>query len=257
MNEIYLVSEKLARIPESAFDSAEEHLGCALPPTFKEFMRQFGEGDICGYIRPYHPERIIGQTKIHAEYLRDGQVKSLGVTTEYARDLIAVADTIDSDLIFFHPSDVNTYILFPRHKSTAFRIGGSFEALVRSIGSDDVIVEPFEGYYFQPWNGFGTVRFSRDMPRLTLPEMTDLFSSISKADYVIVASESIDYFIRRCGAHLQYLNMRNGEYLQFIVQFDQASEQLFLEQFAKVFGGMGFSVSESYNTSETGLRSLG
>jgi hypothetical protein len=252
---MYIVSRTLKGVSQREIDIAERKLGSKLPPTFTRFLLKYGEGSISGYIRPNSPRTIPKESKKCAEYIDDSYLEKLDISRDYARQLVMVADTIDGDMVFFHPEAVTTYLLFPRHHLEAFRINGTFDQLLTWIGEKGVIVQKFGGYYFQPWNDFCTLRFSGAF--LSIEDAKAQFRSVARESFLIETEDCIDYFIEEFGAHLQYLEMRDKSYTQFIIHFDKACEKVFVPQLEAALARRAFSVTESHNVSSSNLRKLG
>ena len=74
--------------------------------------------------------------------------------------------------------------------------------------------------------------------------METLFKTIGSPDYRVRGKnpDSIDFFIRKYGAHLNYLVMDN--YQQFIVEFDSDSTAEFLPLLTSGLAGKGFQITE-------------
>jgi len=77
--------------------------------------------------------------------------------------------------------------------------------------------------------------------------MAALFEQLGAADYRVDDPEMVDYFLKASGAHLQYLFLKDQDYVQFIVSFDAQVADAFVPRLAKLLGGKGFSVSEHSN----------
>jgi hypothetical protein len=243
---IYVVSDKLVPVSQDQLDRARAALRSDFPPGYDEFMLKFGKGDFSGYVRPYDPDRIVSELSSNREWLSHDcwNEGNLRLTRAERETLILFADTIDSDSFAFLPGRPKEIFVLPRHKQLLFKIGPTFLDLLNWVLSSGKIVQPFENAFFQPWNDYSSLRFDNPTCTYELDQMKAIFESVASPDYVVFGKKerSIEYFIRKFGAHLSYL-LLDG-YDQFIVYFDADSADKFLPILTSALGGKGFRITE-------------
>lgn len=249
LDDIYVVSERLVPVSREQIDRARAALKTDFPCGYDEFMLRFGKGDFSGYLRPHDPDRILDGLVSNREWLGHNywDAKDSGFPSGAGANLVLFADTIDSDAFAFLPGKPEVIYVFPRHESRIYRVGRSFLELLNWVANSGIVVQAFERGFFQPWNDFASIRIHNPHRTLSCSEMTTLFQRIGAADHLIVGREVelIDYFIRRYGAHLNYLVMR--DYVQFIIHFDSASAAEFSALLSRSLKGHGFRITEHAN----------
>lgn len=243
-NEIYVVSDKLVAVPATQFDRARIALDTDFPRGFEEFVLKFGKGDFSGYLRPYDPERIARDLQSNREWLshdfwEDG---ALRLAREDRARLILFADTIDSDAFAFLPGNPEEIFVLPRHATKLFKIGPTFLDLLNWVLGSGELAQPSDLRFFQPWNEYSSLRFDNSTRAYELDEMATIFERVGTANHTVRGQDSIDYFIQKYGAHLNYLLL--DSYDQFIVRFDQDSASEFVPLLQRALAGKGFRVTE-------------
>jgi hypothetical protein len=246
IDDIYIVSNKLVPVSPTQFDRARVALGTEFPQGFVQFMLKFGKGDLSGYLRPYDPDRITGELASNREWFakdfwEDGELR---LTPEERANLIPFADTIDSDAFAFLPGAPEKIFVLPRQDNRLFETGPTFLKLLNWVANSGELVRPFELGFFQPWNDNASIRLDNPSHNYDLDQMKAIFESIGAPDNVVLGEEeeSIDFFIRKYGAHINYLLL--DEYTQFIVSFDYEAAQEFLLLLTRALAGKGFRITE-------------
>jgi hypothetical protein len=248
LNDIYLVSERTVSILPEEIETAKSILGTRFPPGYDEFMLRFGVGDFAGYLRPYPPSRVVRELKENRD--RSAQDFWVGAGVKISRneraELIPFADTIDADSFAFHPRNVGEIYVFPRHDDKIYKVGPSLLGLLEWVATSGTTVQPFSTAFFQPWNDYASLRLENSKRKLTCEEMKVIFQSIGVHSHLIEGEDgnSIDYFIRGYGAHLNYLRL--NAYAQFIIRFDQDSAPAFVNRLEEAVAGKGFKITEHH-----------
>jgi hypothetical protein len=249
LDDIYIVSDKLVPVTQEQLDSARAALGTEFPPGFDEFMLKFGKGDYAGYLRPYNPERIVSELSSNREafatdYWTEGKLR---LTDAERAALIPFADTIDSDMFAFLPKKPEQIFVLPRQSQELFKTGPTFIHLLNWAANSGELVEPFDLKYFQPWNENASLRLNNPARAYDVDEIESFFKTIGAPDYRVRGKkqQSIDFFIRKYGAHLSYLLM--DDYQQFIVGFDSPCAAQFLSLLTRALAGKGFQIAEHNN----------
>jgi hypothetical protein len=246
LDNIYVVSDKRAPVSQDQLNTARATLDTEFPPGFDEFMLKFGKGEYAGYLRPYDPDRIVSELSSNREsfetdFWTEGELR---LTDAERASLIPFADTIDGDYFAFLPKKPKQIYVLPRQSQTLFKTGPTFIHLLNWVTESGEIVERIDLKSFQPWNEHASLRMISPEHAYEVDEMETLFKTIGSADYQVRGKkpDSIDFFIRKYGAHLSYLLM--GDYQQFIVGFDSDSTAQFLPLLTSALTGKDFQISE-------------
>ena len=248
IDEIYVVSDKLVPLSQEQFERARLALETEFPAGYDQFMLKFGKGDFSGYLRPYDPDRVVSELASNRELLTEDYWDrgKLRLTREERMKLILFADTIDSDLFAFPPGAPKEIFVLPRQDNQIFKTGPTFLDLLNWVADSGEIVQPFRAKFFQPWNDGASLRLDNPNNPHDVAQMKAIFESIGSADYVVLGEkeESIDFFVRKFGAHLSYLHL--DRYTQFIVSFDHESAPQFLSLLTRALAGKGFRITEHH-----------
>jgi len=246
LDNIYVVSDKLAPVSQEQLDRAQTTLDTEFPPGFGEFMLKFGMGEYSGYLRPYGPDLIVSELSANREnfvtdYWTEGKLR---LTDAERAALIPFADTIDGDMFAFLPKKPKQIYVLPRQSQQLFKTGPTFIHLLNWVTESGEIVEPIDLKSFQPWNENSSLRMISPEHAHDVDEMEALFKTIGSADYRVRGKkpDSIDFFILKYGAHLSYLLM--DDYQQFIVGFDSDSAAEFLPLLTSALADKGFQITE-------------
>jgi hypothetical protein len=244
LDNIYVVSDKLAPISQEQLDHAKATLDTEFPPGFDEFMLKFGQGEYAGYLRPYNPDRIVSQLSSNREsfetdFWTEGELR---LTDAERASLIPFGDTIDGDMFAFLPKKPKAIFVLPRQSQKLFKTGPTFIHLLNWVTDSGEIVQPIDLKSFQPWNEHASLRMESPEHAYEVDEMETLFKTIGSPDYQAKKPDSFDFFIRKYGAHLSYLLM--DDYQQFIVGFDSHSTAEFLPLLTSALAGKGFEITE-------------
>jgi hypothetical protein len=246
LDNIYVVSDKLAPVSQVQLDKARATLDTEFPPGFDEFMLKFGKGEYSGYLRPYDPDSIVSELSSNRESLATDfwTEGDLRLTDAERASLIPFADTIDGDMFAFLPKKPKQIFVLPRQNQELFKTGPTFIHLLNWVTDSGNIVERIDLRSFQPWNEHASLRMISPEHAYEVDEMETLFKTIGSPDYQVRGKkpDSIDFFIRKYGAHLSYLLM--DDYQQFIAEFDFDSTARFLPLLTSALAGKGFQITE-------------
>jgi len=246
LDDVYVVSDKLAPVSKDQLDRARAALDTEFPPGYDDFMLKFGKGDYSAYLRPYDPGRVVSELSSNREslatdYWTEGELR---LTDAERTTLVPFADTIDGDMFAFLPKKPKQIFVLPRQSQELFKTGPTFIHLLNWAASSGEIAQPFDLKFFQPWNENASLRLNSPGHPYEVDEMETLFKTIGSPDYQVPGKnpDSIDFFIRKYGAHLNYLLMDG--YQQFIVEFDSHSAAQFLPLLTSALAGKGFQITE-------------
>ena len=123
---------KLTLAMPAEVDALEANLDASMPVGYKEYVTTLGFGDYCNYIRIDMPARILSGYEEYRRFLREYWFWEMGdiLPKERALESIKIGDTIDGDVIIFHPSRSDELFVLPRHDDMLYRIGSNlYEAI--------------------------------------------------------------------------------------------------------------------------------
>ena len=142
-------------------EAVEDKLNVRFPAGYKEYVTTFGRGDYCNYIRVDMPSEILSGYAEYQKFLDRNWFWDMGaevLTKKRAVESIKIGDTIDGDVIIFHPSESDELFVLPRHDDMLHRIGSNlYEAIdwlcvSRFCETSGSVGETHERRYFVPWN---------------------------------------------------------------------------------------------------------
>jgi len=154
---------KLTLATDEDVDFAETMIIMSFPDGYKEFVTTLGFGEYCNYIRIMMPRDILLGYKKYQKSLDEYWFWEMGediLSKERAIECIKIGDTIDGDVIIFHPSNSNELFVLPRHDDTLHKIGNNlYEAIdwlcvYRHNPHSGSVGETHEKRYFVPCNPF-------------------------------------------------------------------------------------------------------
>lgn len=143
--------------------SLETTIQVPLPDGYKEYVMTLGKGEYCSFIRVDMPLAILTGYKQYQQFLEEYWFWEMGeklLTKEKAVESIKIGDTVDGDVIIFHPSSSKEIFVLPRHDEMLHKIGGNlFEAIdwlciYRHNPDSGSVGETHDKRYFVPANPF-------------------------------------------------------------------------------------------------------
>lgn len=140
--------------PEAVSDT-EAALGLAFPVGYREYITSFGAGVLGGtYVRVYPPERIIREYRDFQrrwdEYWFWDEGQNVLTKTE-ALKCVIIGDTLDGDLLIFHPLRPDRLLMLPRNDDLIYEAGADLFSALEWLCSSGVLTEPFPEREFEPF----------------------------------------------------------------------------------------------------------
>lgn len=154
---------KLTLAAPDEVDAVEAKLNVSFPAGYKEYVTILGQGAYCSYIRIDMPSAILSGYREYQQFLDEYWFWEMGediLSKEKAIESIKIGDTIDGDVILFHPSNSSELFVLPRHDDMLHKIGGNlYEAIdwlcvYRHNPHSGSVGETHERRYFVPDNPF-------------------------------------------------------------------------------------------------------
>ena len=140
-------------------ETVEAKLGVSFPEGYKEYVTIFGRGHYCNYIRVNMPSEILSGYEEYRKFLDEYWFWDMGaevLTKKRAIESIKIGETIDGDVIIFHPSKSDELFVLPRHDDMLYRIGSNLYEAVdwlcvsRFCPTSGSVGETHERRYFVP-----------------------------------------------------------------------------------------------------------
>lgn len=141
--------------------AAEERLGTSLPLGYKEYVTVLGFGAYCNFVRISMPNAVVEGYKDYQAFLDEYWFWEMGeefLPKTRAVTSIKIGDTIDGDVIIFHPSTPKELFVLPRNDDMSYKIGTDlYEAIDwlcehRHNPQSGSVGEHHEKRYFVPDN---------------------------------------------------------------------------------------------------------
>ena len=157
-----LVEVQLQVAAPSEVETVEAKLGTSLPQGYKEFVTTLGRGQYCSYIRVDMPSEIMAEYAEYQRLLDEYYFWELGegeLSKAKAIESIKIADTVDGDVIIFHPSKSDELFVLPRNDDMLYRIGNNLYEAIDWLceyrrSETGSVGETHKRRYFVPWNRF-------------------------------------------------------------------------------------------------------
>ena len=143
--------------PPDEVDTAEMQLGIRFPSGYREYVTQFGEGVLGGYIRIYPPRRILsGANNVAAWRRRIDQYWFWGggsnaLTKSEALEAVIIGDTLDGDELIVHPANSERIYILPRQSEEIYLAGDSLPTAIEWLCTSGAPTEPFTERNFEPF----------------------------------------------------------------------------------------------------------
>lgn len=154
-NDFYLVQDELRRSTDADVDAAEAALGVLLPAGYRELMTTLGGGvisDILRVIRPAELEERQEQLQGLAREAWFFEDPDETLTPSYAFESFMIADSVDGDMIIFHPTTGHLHVL-PRHLDRTYVVGTDLWDVVAWFLDSGVPCHPHPFRYFESFVG--------------------------------------------------------------------------------------------------------
>jgi hypothetical protein len=152
---------KLVLANDDEVRAVESAARFSFPEGYREYVTTLGRGQYCNYIRIHMPAEILSGYREYQTFLAEYWFWDLGneiISKERAIESVNIGDTVDGDVILFHPSNSNELFVLPRNDDTSHRIGANlYDAIdwlcvYRHNPHSGSVGETHERRYFVPWN---------------------------------------------------------------------------------------------------------
>ncbi len=142
-------------VSDAEVDEMQDRLGIELPDGYRDYVTRLGEGRLNVFVRVHPPWRIMAELDEHRGtmsaywFWESGKVP---FGQEEAMESIQIADTMDGDVIVFHPSDHKRIIVLPRHGDRLYVRGPDLLETINWVCSGGAIRRFGPLRYFEPFD---------------------------------------------------------------------------------------------------------
>jgi hypothetical protein len=121
----------------------------------------YSNSNYCNYIRIHMPAKVLSETREYQTALDEYWFWDLGnevISMERAMESVNIGDTVDGDVMIFHPANPDELFILPRHDDMSHRIGVNLYDAInwlcvsRYNPQSGSVGENHERRYFVPWN---------------------------------------------------------------------------------------------------------
>ncbi len=136
-------------------DDLETRLSVRVPAGYREYVTQLGEGSLNTFVRVLPPWRILKELTEHQGMMAGfwfWESDTVAFGQEEAMESIAIADTLDGDVIVFHPSDPGRLIILPRNDERLYARGPDLLETINWVCSGRVLRSFGPSRYFEPFD---------------------------------------------------------------------------------------------------------
>jgi hypothetical protein len=172
--DVYLVSNKLQRIPQAQIAELQRSLGIMLPKGYAEFMATLGIGDYCGLLMVYKPEQVLQENRNAPWYSRlyfhwedEHDVLPKG---EVLNCLIFASTNVGDNLIF-HPDIPDRLFVLPRNDDTIYWVPDSFFNPLEWYSKDGLVDDRPSFKWFESYGDRKCVTFDTSLRTLKLSDV--------------------------------------------------------------------------------------
>ena len=109
---------KLTLANDAEVDAVETKANFHFPTGYREYVTTLGRGEYCSYIRIHMPWKILSEYRDYQRFLKEYWFWDRGaevISKSKATESVNVGDTMDGDVILFHPSNPGELFVLPRH----------------------------------------------------------------------------------------------------------------------------------------------
>jgi len=122
LGDVYLITERVKRVPARSLDALEKALGTSLPLGYREYLTRLGVGRFSGFLNVYTPQQVKEQLRYWRETLAEVIVDGMEVgmygrgvlSAEKVREAVLVAHTDNGDQFVATPSLGQALFVIPR-----------------------------------------------------------------------------------------------------------------------------------------------
>lgn len=215
--DFYLVHDELRRSTDAELDAAEAALRVRLPESYRDLMTTLGEGVISDQLRVVPATQLEEMQRLYRTIIQEAWFfeESDGALTQAdALESIMIADTLDGDLVVFHPKSRRLHVL-PRDDESTYDVGTSIQDVVDWFQDSGVLWAPHPFRYFESSVG-PTEAVNGRGNRAGFSRMVQAIRSLALHDAVEIDEHNCTFFVRAVGG---YLRLQDTEVTDVNVHF--------------------------------------
>lgn len=156
-----------------AVDDLEARLGVRMPGGYREYVTTLGEGMLNALVRVLPPWRILSDLEEHRGLMAGFWFWESGEVhfgQEEALESIPIADTLDGDMIVFHPAEAHGLIVLPRDHERLYARGPDLLETINWVCSGGVLRSFGPHRDFEPFDSRLEAIEPPPAPTASLPE---------------------------------------------------------------------------------------
>ncbi|EWT01274.1 hypothetical protein N865_05630 [Intrasporangium oryzae NRRL B-24470] len=210
--DFYLVKDELTLHTTEEVDEAEAVLGLRLPDGYRELVTTLGDGVISGLLRVCRPADLPRRQGFLAEVLHRGwfyDEPDETMSRTNAMESVMVADTLDGDVIIFHPDTRQLHVL-PRHDTRTHAVGSNLWALVDWLQDSGVIVNPHPFRHFESFVG-PTEGANGNGTGIDVDRVAEAITALGVHDAMEHADSEFTFFVRAIGGYISVYDVNGSE----------------------------------------------
>lgn len=140
---------------DAEVDELQYRLSAKFPDGYREYVTRLGEGSLNIFVRVLPPWRILAELEEHRGMMSAYWFWESGKVPfgqEQAMESILLADTLDGDVIVFHPDHRGQIIVLPRHRDRLYARGPDLLETINWVCSGGTIRRFGPGRYFEQFD---------------------------------------------------------------------------------------------------------
>jgi len=140
-------------VSDAEIDGLEERLQCTFPQGYREFMTHLGEGTISNFVRVLPPWRILEYLDEHRGLMGgywSWESPEVPFGQEDAMASIPLAETLQGDVLVFHPSNPQAIYVLPRHEERLHVLGPGLLEAIAWASTPGRLGDVAPAMYFEP-----------------------------------------------------------------------------------------------------------
>lgn len=225
-HDYYLVHDDLGRWTDSQVDAAEGSLGLLLPSGYRELVTTLGSGVINNLVRLGSSDRVVEEQALFQHVIRTAwfyEEIDDQFTQDRALESVMIADSLDGDMVAFHPVLRRLYVL-PRHDERVYAVGTHMTDVVAWFLDSGILIGPASFRYFEPFVG-PTEAAIGGGSHTRFGEMVGAIRSLGLHNVEDGNDDSVTFFVKEIGGYLTLQDSSATDvYVHFRYRTDRSPE---------------------------------
>ncbi|WP_431685753.1 hypothetical protein [Hahella sp. NBU794] len=208
---VYLVFNQFSLLDDESVGYIEDKFKGRFPKGYKEYIRRFGEGELCDSIRIHSPNYILNKHEVGNCRFYDGALPEGNGGRELIEGMVEIGRTWLGDVIAFNPAFKNGVYLFYRQMNKVELIGRDLYESVEHLCNEEPDDRCPGFKYFKSHGVYSICQFvQKEECAETGRMLYDTASSFFYPDHLFLRENGFDLFNKRYGFHMSFETLWDG-----------------------------------------------